>query len=120
MARGVRATFADGTESAAKLVGADPAADTAVLRLGLRELPTLKLGSSRTVRVGQMAIAVGNPPGFQNTVTAGVISALGRSLRAENGRLIEDVPQTDAALTPATRAGRCWIRAPASSTSIPR
>jgi S1-C subfamily serine protease len=69
---------------------------------------------------GNSAIAVGNPLGFQNTVTAGVISALGRSLRAENGPLIDDVLQTDAALNPATPADRCSIRAPASSASIPR
>jgi len=101
----LRATFADGTQSDAKLLGADPATDTAVLRLGLRDLPVLQLGSSRNVRVGQLAIAVGNPLGFQNTVTAGVISALGRSLRAENGRLIDDVLQTDAALNPGNSGG---------------
>ena len=104
-ARTVRATFADGTRAEAKLLGADPATDTAVLRIGLRDLPTLPLGSSRAVRVGQLAIAVGNPLGFQNTVTAGVISALGRSLRAENGRLIDDVLQTDAALNPGNSGG---------------
>jgi S1-C subfamily serine protease len=104
-ARTLRATFADGKESEAKLLGADPATDTALLRLGLTALPTLPLGSSRAVRVGQLAIAVGNPLGFQNTVTAGVISALGRSLRAENGRLIDDVLQTDAALNPGNSGG---------------
>jgi S1-C subfamily serine protease len=101
----VRATFADGTETEAKLLGADPATDTAVLRIGLYDRPALPLGSSRAVRVGQLAIAVGNPLGFQNTVTAGVISALGRSLRAENGRLIDDVLQTDAALNPGNSGG---------------
>ena len=104
-ATAMRATFADGTQSEAKLLGADPATDTAVLRIGLSSLQALPLGSSRSVRVGQLAIAVGNPLGFQNTVTAGVISALGRTLRAENGRLIDDVLQTDAALNPGNSGG---------------
>ncbi len=101
----IRATFPDGTTGDAELLGADPATDTAVLRIGLRDRPALTLGSSRNVRVGQLAIAVGNPYGFQNTVTAGVISALGRSLRAENGRVIDDVLQTDAALNPGNSGG---------------
>jgi S1-C subfamily serine protease len=104
-ARGIRATFADGTTKDADLLGDDPTTDTAVLRIGAHGLPALALGSSKAVRVGQLAIAVGNPYGFQHTVTAGVISALGRSLRAENGRLIDDVLQTDAALNPGNSGG---------------
>jgi S1-C subfamily serine protease len=104
-ATSIVATFPDGSENGATLLGADPATDTAVLRIVRRDVPALKLGSSRAVRVGQLAIAVGNPYGFQNTVTAGVISALGRSLRAENGRLIDDVLQTDAALNPGNSGG---------------
>jgi S1-C subfamily serine protease len=104
-ARRIQATFPDGTARDADLLGADPATDTAVVRIAASGLPTLELGSSRVVRVGQLAIAVGNPYGFQHTVTAGVISALGRSLRAENGRLIDDVLQTDAALNPGNSGG---------------
>lgn len=104
-ARAIRASFADGSACDADLLGTDPATDTAVLRIGQHGLPALSLGSSHAVRVGQLAIAVGNPYGFQHTVTAGVISALGRSLRAENGRLIDDVLQTDAALNPGNSGG---------------
>jgi S1-C subfamily serine protease len=104
-ARDIRATFADGSSGDADLLGSDPATDTAVLRIGLGSVPVVTLGSSRDVRVGQLAIAVGNPYGFHHTVTAGVISALGRSLRSENGRLIDDVLQTDAALNPGNSGG---------------
>ncbi|HXZ50168.1 MAG TPA: trypsin-like peptidase domain-containing protein [Usitatibacter sp.] len=104
-ARAIRATFSDGSACDADLLGADPATDTAVLRIAAGDVPALALGSSRAVRVGQLAIAVGNPYGFQHTVTAGVVSALGRSLRAQNGRLIDDVLQTDAALNPGNSGG---------------
>ena len=104
-ARGIRATFADGTSREADLVGEDPDTDIAVIRLGGSALPAVVLGSSRAVRVGQLAIAIGNPYGFQHTVTAGVVSALGRSLRAQTGRLIDDVLQTDAALNPGNSGG---------------
>ena len=104
-ARGIRATFADGTSRDADLVGEDPDTDIAVIRLGGNPLPAVVLGSSRAVRVGQLAIAIGNPYGFQHTVTAGVVSALGRSLRAQTGRLIDDVLQTDAALNPGNSGG---------------
>jgi S1-C subfamily serine protease len=104
-ARAVRATFADGTSHDADLLGDDPDTDTAVLRIGAASLPAVTLGSSRTVRVGQLAIAIGNPYGFQHTVTAGVVSALGRSLRTQSGRLVDDVLQTDAALNPGNSGG---------------
>jgi S1-C subfamily serine protease len=104
-ARSIRATFADGLSRDADLVGEDPDTDIAVIRIGGNALHSVVLGSSRHVRVGQLAIAIGNPYGFQHTVTAGVVSALGRSLRAQTGRLIDDVLQTDAALNPGNSGG---------------
>jgi len=104
-AKHIRATFADGMSKDADLVGEDPDTDIAVIRIGGNALPAVVLGSSRSVRVGQLAIAIGNPYGFQHTVTAGVVSALGRSLRAQTGRLIDDVLQTDAALNPGNSGG---------------
>src|SRR5947208_16272317 len=104
-ARRVKATFADGFSRDADLLGEDPDTDIAVLRIGANALPSVVLGSSRLLRVGQLAIAIGNPYGFQHTVTAGVVSALGRSLRAQTGRLIDDVLQTDAALNPGNSGG---------------
>ncbi|HXM80541.1 MAG TPA: trypsin-like peptidase domain-containing protein [Burkholderiales bacterium] len=104
-ARRIRATFADGYSRDADLLGEDPDTDIAVVRIGANAIPSVVLGSSRRVRVGQLAIAIGNPYGFQHTVTAGVVSALGRSLRAQTGRLIDDVLQTDAALNPGNSGG---------------
>src|SRR3989442_2889700 len=104
-ARGIRVTFADGLSRDADLIGDDPHTDVAVLRIGANALPAVQLGVSRSLRVGQLAIAIGNPYGFQHTVTAGVISALGRSLRSTSGRLIDDVLQTDAALNPGNSGG---------------
>jgi S1-C subfamily serine protease len=104
-ARSIRASFADGTSYDADLVGDDPDTDVAVIRISGHQLPTATLGSSRSLKVGQLAIAIGNPYGFQHTVTAGVVSALGRSLRATTGRLIDDVIQTDAALNPGNSGG---------------
>jgi S1-C subfamily serine protease len=101
----IRATFADGLSRDAHLIGDDPHTDVAVLRIGANALPAVVLGESRNVRVGQLAIAIGNPYGFQHTVTAGVVSALGRSLRSASGRLIDDVLQTDAALNPGNSGG---------------
>ncbi len=104
-ARRIRATFADGLARDADLIGADADTDVAVIRIGAANLHAVTLGSSRNLRAGQLAIAIGNPFGFAHTVTAGVISALGRSLRGENGRLIDDVLQTDAALNPGNSGG---------------
>ncbi len=98
-------SLADGTTLTAEVSGEDPATDIALVRVSGAGLPMVRLGDSDKLRVGQIAIAVGNPFGFQSTVTAGVISALGRSLRSRNGRLIENVIQTDAALNPGNSGG---------------
>jgi len=101
----IRVSLPDGRGFTAEIKGTDPATDLCVLKIYAENLYPAYFGNSENLQVGQIAIAVGNPFGFQHSVTAGVISALGRTLRTQNGRLIDDVIQTDAALNPGNSGG---------------
>jgi len=102
---GGRASFVDGTEHSFEVVGSDPLSDLALLRTNASHLRAAELGDAERLRVGQLVVAIGNPNGFAGSVTAGVVSALGRSLPTRGGRVVDNVIQTDAALNPGNSGG---------------
>jgi S1-C subfamily serine protease len=103
--RKVEVTFADGEEAVAEVLGTDAASDLAVVRANASDLPVAEFGDASQLRVGQLVMAIGSPYGFNSSVTAGVVSALGRSMRTAAGRLIDNVIQTDAAINPGNSGG---------------
>jgi S1-C subfamily serine protease len=104
-AEAIEVVLADGRHASAEIVGDDPDSDLALVKVATSDLAWCRLGDSARVAVGQIAIAIGSPYGFQHTVTAGIVSALGRSMRAQTGRLLDNVLQTDAALNPGNSGG---------------